>query len=79
MDPNKTIADWLRELPAEHVEAALKNHEDATKRSAFPAPEKEESVQDASLALYMAFRWDETPEGFEYWNKLFRSFDEPAS
>lgn len=58
----KTVKEWLEELPEPYRSQALKN----TKEELL----KIEEVS-ADQAVFGAFRWDKTPQGFQYWDSLF--------
>ena len=60
-----TIAEWLMHIPDPEVRAkAVANHRSA------PFPRASSSVKLLSDALYEAFFWDESPEGFRFWNDV---------
>ena len=65
----KTIREWLEELPEPYRTQAIDNYENPEcnmyKRGDWTEPEKkQESLVDA---IYDAFIWLRTPEGFQYW------------
>lgn len=53
----KTILEWLQELPDEYRDKAISNNQSSEK----------ETEQRLSAALFRAFAWAETPEGYDYW------------
>lgn len=55
----KTVREWLEELPDGYREKALKNWENSKE-------------PDLSRAIYVAFDWEETPEGFDFWAEVHR-------
>lgn len=58
----KTTKDWLNELPSGYRERALKNY-DPNFRSAHP--------ENLDTAIRFAFRWDESTEGFRFWEDVW--------
>jgi hypothetical protein len=59
----KTRLEWLNELPYPYKEQALKNID-------VPSHVVEVSIH---AALSRSFSWDSSPEGAEYWERLFNS------
>ena len=57
--PQKTVKEWIQELPEPYRTEALENCND---------PNKE--VQSLSSALFYAFRWSETKQGACYWREI---------
>jgi len=57
----KTILEWLQELPEPYRSEAIDNVVKA-KRT-----QKRDSLEDALLS---AFSWEETKQGWEYWDNL---------
>ena len=58
----KTIEEWLRELPIEYRDKALANLR----------LEKSYLLRRTlSIAILGAFLWSESPEGFDFWRKVY--------
>ena len=58
----KTIREWLEELPDGYRERALENY-DHMYDSVYP-------IDGLSDAILDAFLWGGSPEGFEFWNDV---------
>lgn len=58
----KTINEWLNELEEPYRTQAINN--------SFYNINKTEKAKSLSFALSMAFIWDKTNEGHDYWEKL---------
>jgi hypothetical protein len=63
----KTYRELLNELPEDVREAAIKNAEDEGE----DIDRVNEDIQTPTDALAAAFVWALTPEGDEYWEKVF--------
>ena len=64
--PIKTLGEWLEELPVEvRVKAIVNTWAQDGTQEVLDVPES-----DLYNALSGAFKWDETPEGHEYWSAL---------
>lgn len=63
----KKIKEWLKELPEEHREKAIRNCE---KDICYTGYTYEDSLADA---LCEAFIWRSTIEGYEYWKNVYNS------
>lgn len=59
---NKTIEEWLNELPEPYKTNAIKNT---------PEFNKQLLVDSITMALRKGFSWDYTPQGFIYWADLY--------
>jgi len=57
----KTIKQWFNELPEPQKTEALENT---------PKLIKENIADDLEDAIYSAFRWDRTKQGYDYWQKI---------
>ena len=68
LDPKPTVRDQLMKLPDGVREAALENAE-RSNRATFLADE----CDSMSRALYDAFLWQKTPQGYEYWWSVWDS------
>ena len=71
MKTEKTVKEWLNELPLEHRSKAITN------LNIYNAGQEGDEALTESLtrpsqiaALYSAFEWEHTPEGFEYWSRV---------
>ena len=67
MQKEKSIIDWLREIPDEKVrDLAITYHE--------KCPLKEPSIEINTLAcaLFNAFSWMNTSEGYKFWTDKYR-------
>jgi len=64
MEKNKTIRQWLNELPKPYKAQAIKNFD-----------KKARGSRRGSLAqaIHGAFIWSDSNEGFEYWSKFYHS------
>lgn len=62
----KTIREHLQELPEPARSRALVNMwwEDA-----------ENTYREQKKALYNAFNWSTSPEGYKYWNQVYQQLD----
>lgn len=60
----KTIREWFDQLPDGIRDKAILNS------TYLKMSNKEESLEDALLG---GFVWDESPEGFHYWNNLYEA------
>lgn len=69
----KTIKKWLETLPEPYRSQALKNFENDHDYKEYI----NESRSELSSALNWAFHWDQTPEGKEYWSKLYYDCQRP--
>lgn len=58
----KKTKEWLSELPTEVSEKAIANT---------PANVLDSEADSLKTALFHAFQWDNSPEGFEYWDKIW--------
>ena len=64
----KTILEWLQQAKAdgyEWADAAIENCKNGKK-----------DAQTLRAAIMYAFTWDETPQGAEYWHKIYKSLKE---
>lgn len=61
----KTVEQRLQELPEPHRAQALTNTPQINKVA---IPDEDEELSDV---LQGAFNWDQTPEGFEYWENVW--------
>ena len=59
----KTIKEWLEELPDGYRERALANCE-----------HPEEDVSSMAMAIRRAFVWDSTTEGIEFWAGVHNNY-----
>jgi hypothetical protein len=69
MQKEKSIIDWLREIPDEKTrDLAIAYHE--------KCPLKVSSIKINTLpcALFNAFSWMNTPEGYTFWVNKYREF-----
>lgn len=58
----KTIREWLEELPEPYRSEALKNAD----------KDKLDAMEDLlSHAIAEAFDWEDSPQGFDYWNNQY--------
>lgn len=73
MEQKKTIREWLKELPDEHRTKAQVNYE--TRMMELPEPETELMYSSLSSAVKCAFQWYNSPEGFDYWEKVFNELE----
>lgn len=64
MSKMKTVREWLNELPDGYRERALANYDDA-----YPAPQP-----NIYEGLGMAFDWKSSPEGEEFWEKVYNHY-----
>lgn len=67
--PKKPIKEWLQDLPEPARSQALHNMwwEDA------------DTLQESlTAALYQAFNWSKSPEGYSYWLFITNSFKQPT-
>jgi hypothetical protein len=62
----KTIKEWFMEFPEEIRERALNNLEIA-KPPGLGLLDGSDVVSTADTALHGAFAWDNTPEGYSFW------------
>ena len=62
---NKTIEQWLQELPEPFREQAMSN---------MGPNEAEKEVEYISVALGRGFYWHDTDEGWDYWNSLHHHY-----
>jgi hypothetical protein len=62
--PQKTVREWLEELPEGYRERAL---------SQLSVDEKS-CPRSLAFALVEAFPWDESPEGALFWSAVFTSY-----
>ena len=58
-----TIEGWLRTLPPDEAERALRNCSPS---------EEEEPCESTDGALFQAFSWATSPEGIDYWHAIYR-------
>jgi len=58
----KTIEEWLQTLPVEYRDKALANLK--LKKSYLRR-------RTLSMAILGAFLWSESPEGFDFWRKVY--------
>ena len=58
----KTIEQHLQDLPEPYRSQALKN---------MWWEDKDNKYELQSEALYQAFNWSKSPEGFKYWNDFY--------
>lgn len=67
MKQGRKIKEWLEELPQPQRFEAINNciNENG-------AEHLEIKVDSLNRAIYNAFRWDETDEGFDYWCRLLQ-------
>jgi len=63
MTKEKTIREWLEELPDGYRERAIKNYD----------PDHDDSYIINSLwsAIVITFVWRDTPEGYDFWNAVY--------
>jgi len=61
----KTIKEWLSELPEPARSQALDNYEGPENRMASSILE----------ALMIAFIWEATVEGWDYWNNIYEELE----
>lgn len=64
---NDATRHWLEQLPDGYRELALANY----------GKRKTKSTHDAdsvSVALFVAFEWDKTPEKFGFWDAVYISY-----
>lgn len=57
----KTVSQWISTFPEPYKSQSLKNANETN------LPKK---VENASAALYLAFAWKKSPEGYQYWNEF---------
>lgn len=60
----KTIKEWFNDLPEDVREKALRNTDDLRLES---------TELSLKSALIGAFAWEDTPEGGDYWGKIYTS------
>jgi len=58
----KTVKEWLETLPEPYRTQALEN---AIKSKL------DDSSPDFGSAVIMGFIWEKSPQGWDYWNKIF--------
>ena len=73
MEQKKSIREWLKELPEEHRTKAQINYEE--QRMQLPDEAPELMVSSAKSALKGSFIWENSPEGFDYWEKVFNELE----
>ena len=56
---NKTIKQWLEELPEPYRSQALENMSENSE------------VESLCIAIMKAFDWDESPQGSKYWLSVY--------
>ena len=59
---SKTMFDWLKELPHPIGVKAIANTPEENLKSVY---------NNASSALTGAFAWIKSPEGYDYWDKIY--------
>jgi hypothetical protein len=62
----KTVREWLNTLKEPYKSKALKQTNSYTSK---------ETTNYISSALYKAFDWNDSEEGWEYWNDLTSSLE----
>lgn len=68
MEFEMTIKEWLESIDDKEVrDRALKN--------SYKYGVNEVKEPNLSEAILGAFRWDETPEGAEYWQNIHEDFE----
>jgi hypothetical protein len=67
MQKEKSIIDWLREIPDKEVrDLAIAYHEK------YPLREAGIKISTLSCALFNAFSWMNAPEGYTFWMNKYR-------
>jgi len=67
MQKEKSIIDWLREIPDKEVrDSAIAYHEK------YPLREAGIKISTLSCALFNAFSWVNAPEGYKFWADKFK-------
>jgi|SRR5690625_289687 len=64
MTKEKTILEWLEELPDGYRELALKNYDPEFCDTGI-------NIFDLADAVMWGFSWSASPEGFEFWKAVF--------
>lgn len=67
---NKTIEEWLLGLPPGYSNRALEN---AKNHPRYDVTGKTNAMADA---INRAFSWAKTPEGDQFWNKIFMAYSD---
>jgi hypothetical protein len=62
----KTILEWLNTLPSPIKERAVRNYD--------PNCSRNHDRNNVTEALEWAFWWDKSPEGNDYWYKVFNGY-----
>lgn len=62
----KKCKAWLEQLPDGYREQALENYDHFYSLPVL--------VRTVRIALHLAFEWDKSPQGYEYWNKVATAF-----
>lgn len=62
----KTVQKWFEELPEPQKSQAINNTTGNVLKS---------GAESLSDALLTSFPWNHTKEGFDYWNKLYKSLN----
>lgn len=71
MKPEKSIIEFLKELPQPYRDQALENREREIKTGGYYAKYSNKLYPDMPNALIEAFDWDNSPQGDPYWEAVY--------
>ena len=66
----KSVADWINHLPLDVKEKFLNNFDTNYRNMQFSS-----TYAELSDVINLAFNWSKTPEGNDYWNKIWSRAD----